>query len=106
MAYAVSAHATLGDEARARELMDRAMLLDPNNANMRYNFVCATIRFNDLDGALDMLVPLFGELISQSLLNWSKSDPAFDRIREHPRFVAMMQEAEARLAAMLLASTS
>jgi len=99
MAYAVSAHATLGDEARARELMDRAMLLDPNNANMRYNFVCATIRFNDLDRALDMLEPLLGELISQSLLNWSKSDPAFDPIRNHPRFVAMMERAEGRLAA-------
>jgi adenylate cyclase len=99
MAYAVGAYSALGDAARARELMDRAMLLDPDNANMRYNFVCTTIvDLHDVDAALDMLAPLFGELISQSLLNWSKSDPDFDKIRDHPRFLALVAQAEARLA--------
>jgi adenylate cyclase len=99
MSYAAGAYATLGDAARAKEMMDRAMLLDPDNANMRYNFVCiAIVDLNDIDSALDMLEPLFGEMISQQLLNWSKSDPDFDGIRDHPRFQALLARAEARLA--------
>ena len=48
---AVGALAALGDAARARDLMDRALLIDPNNAKMRYNFACGASAFlhdNDL----------------------------------------------------------
>ena len=31
---------SLGDEDRAREWIDRALLIDPDNLNMRYNFAC------------------------------------------------------------------
>ena len=36
--------------------MDRALLIDPDNLNMRYNFACALAKYlNDREGALNML---------------------------------------------------
>jgi adenylate cyclase len=97
--YAVSALMILGEFDRARELMSRALILDPDNMNMRYNFACALIVYaHDHDGALDLFEPLFERLISRALLNWSRNDPDIDPIRGHPRFLAMMAKGEARLA--------
>jgi len=98
--YTVGALASLGEVARAKEMIGRAMLLDPDNANMRYNFGCTMILdLQDYEGALDLFEPLFERIISQALLNWSRSDPDLDAIRDHPRFKAMMAKAEARVAA-------
>ena len=99
MGFAVDALIVLGQEERARELMKRAVLLDPDNINMRYNLACSMLmQLHDAETCLDMLEPLF-KILSRSLLNWTKSDADLDSIREHPRFKAMNAEAEARLAA-------
>ncbi len=99
MGFAIDALAKLGQAERAKNLMDRALLLDPDNMNMRYNLACILIvDLHDVDAALDLLAPLFQE-VSLSLLNWSKSDSDLDSIREHPRYRAMVAAAEARLAA-------
>jgi adenylate cyclase len=44
ISFGVSALATLGELDRAREWMDRALLIDPDNLNMRYNFACTLAR--------------------------------------------------------------
>jgi adenylate cyclase len=99
MGYAIGALASLGEAARAKEMIDRALLLDPENGNMRYNMACTVLtRLKDIDAALDLLEPLFRDMISQQLLNWSKTDPDFDSIRDNPRFKELMAAAEARLA--------
>jgi adenylate cyclase len=90
--------AALGQRERAKEWMDRALLIDPENLTMRYNFVCALANFlNDKDAALEMLRPIF-EQIGAGLVNHAKVDPDFDCIREDPRFKAMVAAAEARVA--------
>jgi len=99
MGFAIDALAKLGEAERAKNLMDRALLLDPANMNMRYNLACILIvDLHDVDAALDLLEPLFQE-VSLSLLNWSKSDSDLDSIRDHPRYKDMVAAAEARLAA-------
>jgi adenylate cyclase len=99
MAFGVTALAVLGETDRARELMERALLLDPDNVNMRYNFACAMItELHDHEAALDVLQPLFEKRMSAEPLGWTKSDPDLDPVREHPRFKAMVAAAEARLA--------
>jgi adenylate cyclase len=99
MGFAISALITLGDAERAKDLMNRALLLDPGNMNMRYNLACMMIvQLKDTETALDMLDPLFQSEISASLLTWSRSDGDLDPVRDHPRFVAMIAAAEARLA--------
>jgi adenylate cyclase len=89
----------LGEGERAKALVKKALVLDPDNGNMRYNFACGFIRYlGDFDTGLDLLESRFSEITLQTL-SWTKSDPDLDAVREHPRFKAMIAAAEARLAA-------
>jgi adenylate cyclase len=93
-AYALSA---LGNADRAKERMTRALLIEPENSSMRYNFACTLVAAKDHDGAFDMLEPSFA-LFPPGLINHAKVDPDLDPIRDDPRFEAMLAKAEARLA--------
>ena len=94
-AYALAA---LGEAERAKARMERALLIDPENSNMRYNFACAlSVYLKDKDAALGMLGPVF-ETITDTLLSYAKVDPDLDQLREDPRFLAMLSTADARLA--------
>jgi adenylate cyclase len=98
MGFAVGALAALGEAERAKEWAERALLLDPDNVNLRYNFACSLITdLHDYDAALDMLGSRF-ETMGIEVLNWVKSDPDLDPVRDDPRFKAMLAAAEARLA--------
>jgi len=78
--------------------MNRALLIDPDNLNIRYNFACVLIiHLKDIDAALDMLEPIF-EKLATGFLNHAKADPNFAVIRDNPRFKAMIAGADARLA--------
>ena len=98
LGFAVGALAALGEAERAKEWAERALLLDPDNVNLRYNFACTLITdLHDFEAALDLLGPRF-ETMGIEVLNWVRTDPDLDPIRDHPRFKAMFASAEARLA--------
>ena len=98
-AYSAYALGALGEAERAKERMNRALLIDPDNLNMRYNFACVLIiHLNEIDAALDVLGPVF-EKLATGFLNHAKVDPDFAVLRDNPRFKAMIAAAEARLAA-------
>jgi adenylate cyclase len=99
LGHAAIVYSVLGQKDRARDSMNRALLINPDNVNMRYNFACTLATYlNEPDAALDMLAPAFLKM-GLGLLKHAKVDPDFDVIRERPRFQAMIAEAEARLAA-------
>ena len=99
MVGVISALAGLGEVERAKEWIERAMLLDPNNMNMRYNIICTlVVDLHDHEMALDFLEPLLKVLLADSI-HWIKSDYDLDAIRNHPRFIAMLDAAEKRIAA-------
>ena len=98
MGYGVAALACLGEAERAMEWINRALLIDPDNMNMRYNFACALVVLGKHEAALEILVPVF-ETAHIDRLNHAKVDPDLDPIRKDPRFEAMVASAEARLAA-------
>src|SRR6266567_1369676 len=87
----------LGQGERAKEWMGRALLIDPENLSMRYNFVCALANhLKDTEAALEMLGPAF-EKMGTGLINHAKIDPDMDPLRDDPRFKAMLAAAEKRL---------
>jgi len=98
LSFGVNALLVLGEDERAKEWIDRALLLDPDNINMRYNLACALINQGaDKEAGLDLLEALAGRAQLEAV-NWWKVDPDMDAVREHPRFKAMLAAAEARLA--------
>jgi adenylate cyclase len=98
MGFLVTALAMLGERERTKEWIERAMLLDPDNLNMQYNFACALIKvLGDIDAGLELLQTRLQKCRADSL-NWMRQDPDMDPVREHPRYQAMFAAAEARLA--------
>jgi adenylate cyclase len=105
VAYSAYALTALGENERARARMNRALLMDPDNFNARYNFACAISSYlKDKDAALEMLKPVF-ETISDAFLPYAKADPDFKLLHDDPRFQAMVAAAEARLAAAKTSET-
>jgi adenylate cyclase len=90
-------YAALGQADRARESINRAMLLDPDNLNMRYNFACVlAAHLKDTEGALKLLQRNFAEARGHQI-RLAETDPDFDSIRDDPRFQKMVAEAKKRL---------
>src|SRR6185312_9587898 len=97
--YSVYALVVLGDGERAKARMNRALLVDPDNFNMRYNFACALCRqLNDKEAALGMLELVFARIAGE-FFPYAKADSDLDPLHDDPRWQAMVAAAEARLAA-------
>jgi adenylate cyclase len=78
--------------------MDRALLIDPDNMEMRYNFACArSAALGDVEGAVELLAAYF-ETARAGDVSFARADPDLDKIRQDPRFEAMIAAAERRLA--------
>ncbi|MDE2235647.1 MAG: TIR domain-containing protein [Gammaproteobacteria bacterium] len=98
LVYSAYALAALGEGERAKTRMNRAIVIDPDNWDMRYNFACAlNCHLKEKQAALDMLKPLFGE-ITASFLRYLKADPDLESLHNDPHYQAMVAAAEARLA--------
>ena len=99
----VAALTALGEGDRARDWMRRALLIDPDNLLMRYNFGCTIARSRgDPEAALGMLGPVLERDTGRKVKS-VPTDPDLASLRGDPRFQAMLAAAEARLAAAGLA---
>jgi adenylate cyclase len=98
LAAGAGALAIIGEDQRAREWIDRALLLDPDNSTMRYNLGCAlTVGLKDFDRALDVMGPFFEQVGSATHIRHLEADPDFDPLRDDPRFKQMLGAAKERL---------
>jgi adenylate cyclase len=99
MAWLAGGLAVLGEIDRSREWMDRAIVLDPDNYMMSYNFACMLISdIGEIEEGLSILEPLM-KTTNVDMMNWAKTDTDLNAVRELPRFKAMVAAAESRLAA-------
>ena len=98
IANGAQALATLGEADRAREWIERGLLLDPENLAMRYNLGCTlTVTLHDDEGAMDVLKPYFETVNTASQIKHTEADPDFIRIRDTPRFQEMITATKKRL---------
>jgi adenylate cyclase len=90
-------HALLGEEERTREWIERALLIDPDNLNMRYNFSCILAgQLGDKEAALKMLQSALATAGAYQV-RIADSDPDFDSIRDDPRFQSLIAAAKQRV---------
>jgi TolB-like protein/Tfp pilus assembly protein PilF len=89
--------AALGEKERAKEWATRARLVDPENANLHYNLACAMSTLGEFDLMLETLGGIAPRL-SPGMLSWMDADTDFDPIRNDPRFKALIEKVQARLA--------
>jgi adenylate cyclase len=98
LACGAGALAMIGEDQRARDWIDRALLLDPDNSSMRYNLACAlTAGLKDFDRAIEVIGPFFERVASTTHIRHLEADPDFDPLRDDPRFKQMLGEARQRL---------
>jgi adenylate cyclase len=99
-ALAVGAYALamFGDGERAREWMSRALLLDPDNLDSRYNIACTMLReLGDINEAITTLEPVFAGMNSAPDIHHLEADPDLNAIRDDPRFKEMLAAAKDRV---------
>lgn len=90
--------AILGERERAVGWATRARLIDPDNANLHYNLVCAMSTLGEHNRALEILENVASRS-SPGMLSWIEADSDLDPIRADPRYQVMIDSAKARLAA-------
>jgi len=97
LAYGVLSFAAVGNFERAREWMERALLLDPDNMYMRYNLAWPALAFfKDTELALQLLEPAL-EKGGRTLVSLASADRNLDVLRDDPRFDRMLSEAKRRV---------
>ena len=90
-------HAILGNRQQAMDTIERALLIDPDNMTMRYNFACILAGYlREVDASLDLLeLALAGA--NRAVVNTAAVDPDLDPLRNSPRFQEILTAAQRRL---------
>ncbi len=98
MSFGVTALAILGETERAKQWINRALLIDPDNLLARFNFACASASLlGDSKGAVELIAPVLARDAGH-LVKSAASDPDLDLIRDDPHFQEMLAKAQARVA--------
>ena len=90
-------YAVAGNRERAMETIERALLIDPDNLRMRYNFGCVLSAYlKERDEALDLLEPVLAQA-GPTLVRTAAVDADLDFLRGEPRFDNALAAALKRL---------
>jgi adenylate cyclase len=90
-------YALQGELERAHEWIERAMLIDPDNLSMRYNFACVLASYaGDTEGAINLLLGVL-PLAADAMVRTAAVDPDLDPLRGDPRLERVLNAAMKRL---------
>jgi serine/threonine protein kinase/Tfp pilus assembly protein PilF len=79
----------LGNRKKALEWAGRAIELEPDDPNTFYNVACVYSSAGEFELAIDYLEKAVGNLGANRA--WLESDTDFDPMRDHPRFIALLE---------------
>lgn len=87
-------HARAGNRQETIRWIERALWVDPNDAQAQYNVACAWAIIGEADRALDTLESwsMQGGILSK---NWLERDPDLISIRSHPRYKKLLESVRA-----------
>ena len=106
LVFSALAFASQGDLDRAKQWMDRALLLDSENQFMRFNMAMGQIIFfDDKEGAIATVEHALARG-GPNVVTLVANDPNLDALRDDPRFQGMLESAKARVKAWAHAMTS
>jgi adenylate cyclase len=98
LCFGVTTLLRVGQTAKAKDWAEKVMKLNPDNRNLQYNMACAMVQLGSFDRAIELLEPV-AQAAGRTGIEWFKVDTDLDPIRKSPRFKALLEQAEARLAA-------
>lgn len=97
LAFGAMSLAALGNMDRARDWIERCLLVDPDNLQMRYNLAWGLNKvFGDREAAIEMLGPVFARA-GANIIRLAANDPNLDNLRDDPRFETMIRSAKERI---------
>jgi adenylate cyclase len=82
--------ANLGDSERAREWMDRALEIDPDDRLALYNAACTWSQIGEPDRALDYL-ERWAKVAAPETREWLKQDPDINPLRGEARYKELVK---------------
>jgi TolB-like protein/cytochrome c-type biogenesis protein CcmH/NrfG len=81
-----------GDKTRGLEWADRALKSEPDDPATLYNIACTYSLAGKIDESIDLLEQSITS--GSDRLNWIKHDSDLDTLRDHPRFIALINKLE------------
>ena len=82
--------AAAGKTEQAKEWLDRALAIDPNDNAARYNAACCYALLGESEKAFDLLEIWVKHRGSEGK-RWMLTDPDIDPLRAHPRYAALVE---------------
>ena len=82
--------AEIGQYDRGAEWVERALAIAPDDVGVLHNAGCFFSAGGDVDRALDLFERRLA--IADIYQEWIDNDSDFDAIRDHPRFIAMLEK--------------
>ena len=82
--------ARLGETERAKEWLERALFLDPDEPIATYNAACTYAQLGEIDRAFDAL-DKWSQTRGMEMELWLDTDADLDPLRKDLRFVTMLQ---------------
>lgn len=90
--------ARLGEREKAINWIERALSIDPQDINCQYNAACVWAVLGEADKSFDQLEK-WSQQAGADSGRWLEHDPDFDRLRDHPRYRAILDAVDSRYAA-------
>ena len=89
-----TALANMGDNDRAKAWMDRALAIDPDDANTKYNAACMWSLLGEPERAFDYLEDWIQQ-VGPDLKSWFEHDADLEPLRDQPRYQKLLMEIKA-----------
>ena len=86
-----AALAGIGEGEQAKQWMERALVIDPDDTHLKYNAACMWVQIGDFERAFDLLEQWIQNVGVESA-QWFMHDPDLDPLRDHARYPALLKK--------------